>query len=104
MAPTVRRTLFRVVQESLTNVHKHAPGASVTVDVRYGAESVRASVHNGPSRRPPAALAAAGGGAGLLGLRHRVELVGGRFDSGRTPDGGFAVAATLPVYVPTGAR
>jgi signal transduction histidine kinase len=104
VAPTVRRTLFRVVQESLTNVHKHAPGASVTVDVRYGTESVRASVHNGPSRRPPAALAAVGGGAGLLGLRHRVELVGGRFDSGRTPDGGFAVAATLPVYVPTGAR
>jgi signal transduction histidine kinase len=49
-------------------------------------------------------LTAAGGGTGLLGLRHRVELVGGRFDSGRTPDGGFAVAATLPVYVPTAAR
>jgi signal transduction histidine kinase len=105
VAPTVRRTLFRVVQESLTNVHKHAPGARVTVDVRYGAESVRASVHNGPPRRPPdAGLAAVGGGTGLPGLRHRVELVGGRFDSGRTPDGGFAVAATLPVYVPTAAR
>ena len=75
VAPTVRRTLFRVVQESLTNVHKHAPGARVTVDVRYGAESVRASVHNGPSRRPPdAALAAAGGGAGLLGLRHHLRM------------------------------
>ncbi len=104
VAPAVRRTLFRVVQESLTNVHKHAPGARVTVSVHYGGDAVRASVQNGPSRRPPSELAAAGGGAGLLGLRHRVELVGGSLETGATPDGGFAVAAVLPAYVPTGGR
>lgn len=105
VAPTVRRTLFRVVQESLTNVHKHAPGADATVSVHYGRDSVRATVANTrPRRALDAELAAAGGGSGLVGLRHRVEVVGGTLDAASTPDGGFAVRARLPVYVPTGAR
>jgi signal transduction histidine kinase len=105
VAPTVRRTLFRVVQESLTNVHKHAPGADATVSVHYGRDSVRATVSNTPPRRPPDAdLTAAGGGSGLAGLRHRVEVVGGTLSAGSTSDGGFAVRATLPVYVPTAVR
>lgn len=105
VAPTVRRTLFRVVQESLTNVHKHAPGADATVSVHYGRDSVRATVSNTPPRRPPDAdLTAAGGGSGLAGLRHRVEVVGGTLSAGSTSDGGFTVRATLPVYVPTAVR
>ena len=105
VAPTVRRTLFRVVQESLTNVHKHAPGADATVSVHYGRDTVRATVSNTPPRRPPDAdLTAAGGGSGLAGLRHRVEVVGGTLSAGSTSDGGFTVRATLPVYVPTGVR
>jgi signal transduction histidine kinase len=105
VAPTVRRTLFRVVQESLTNVHKHAPGADATVSVHYGRDSVLATVSNTPPRRPPDAdLTAAGGGSGLAGLRHRVEVVGGTLTAGSTSDGGFAVRATLPVYVPTAVR
>jgi signal transduction histidine kinase len=102
VAPVVRRTLFRVVQESLTNVHKHAPGADAVVSVSYGSRSVRASVSNTrPSRRPDPDLTAAGGGSGLDGLRHRVEVVGGTLASGAAPDGGFTVSATLPAYVPT---
>jgi signal transduction histidine kinase len=105
VAPTVRRTLFRVVQESLTNVHKHAPGADATVSVHYGRDSVRATVSNTPPRLPPDAdLTAAGGGSGLAGLRHRVEVVGGTLAAGSTADGGFAVRATLPVFVPTAQR
>ncbi|MEH1166942.1 histidine kinase [Micromonospora sp. CPCC 205539] len=104
VAPTVRRTLFRLVQESLTNVHKHAPGADATVAVHYGRHSVRATVSNTPRRRPPDIdLTAVGGGSGLEGLRRRVEVVGGTLTAGSTSDGGFTVSATLPVYVPTAA-
>jgi signal transduction histidine kinase len=104
VAPTVRRTLLRVVQESLTNVHKHAPGSSATVTVHYGSNGVRAVVANTSPRRPPDAdLAVAGGGSGLSGLRHRVEVIGGTLTAEPAPDGGFAVRATLPAYVPTGA-
>ncbi|WP_433063196.1 sensor histidine kinase [Dactylosporangium sp. CS-033363] len=102
VAPTVRRTLFRVVQESLTNVHKHAPGADATVSVHYGSDGVRATVANTPRRHAPdAGVTAAGGGSGLDGLRHRVEVVGGTLSAGATAEGGFAVRATLPVFVPT---
>jgi signal transduction histidine kinase len=104
VAPAVRRTLFRVVQESLTNVHKHAPGADAVVSIRYGSGGVQASVSNTrPSRRPDPELTAAGGGSGLDGLRHRVEVVGGTLTTGAAPDGGFTVQATLPVFVPTAA-
>jgi signal transduction histidine kinase len=104
VAPAVRRTLFRLVQESLTNVHKHAPGAGATVAVRYGRHNVHATVSNTPRRHPPdRELTAIGGGSGLNGLRHRVEVVGGTLTAGSTSDGGFTVSATLPVYVPTAA-
>jgi signal transduction histidine kinase len=105
VAPTVRRTLFRVVQESLTNVHKHAPGADATVSVRYGPHSVQATVSNTPRRRPTdTSITGTGGGSGLDGLRHRVEVTGGTLTALSTSDGGFAVTATLPVFVPTAAR
>ncbi|BCJ70101.1 sensor histidine kinase [Polymorphospora rubra] len=96
-APAVRRTVVRVVQESLTNVHKHAPDSSVAVAVRYGPGGVRATVTNSaPARPPDPAVSATGSGSGLLGLRHRVEMVGGTLTAEPTPDGGFAVWATLP--------
>ena len=102
VAPAVRRTLFRVVQESLTNVGKHAPGAGAEVSVSYGPPGVRARVTNTrPSRAPDPDLTAAGGGSGLDGLRHRVEVMGGSLTAGAGPDGGFAVRAVLPACVPT---
>jgi signal transduction histidine kinase len=105
VAPTVRRTLFRVVQESLTNVHKHAPGADATVSVRYGTHSVHATVSNTPRRRPTdTSITNAGGGSGLDGLRHRVEVTGGTLTAVSTSDGGFTVTARLPVFVPTAVR
>lgn len=89
------RHLYRVVQEGLTNAHKHAPGRAVvvTLDGSPG-EGVSVSLRN------PADLAVAGraDGAGLAGLRERVELAGGRISHGRrtAPDGDFELSAWLP--------
>ncbi len=103
VAPTVARTAYRVVQEALTNVRKHAPGARTGVHVRYGPDRVEVRVVNdaAPAGRDEA-LAASGSGAGLAGLEQRVGLVGGTLQHGPTDDGGFRVDATLPVFVPTG--
>jgi signal transduction histidine kinase len=101
-SPVVARTVYRIVQESLTNVRKHAPGADATVRVRYTSDQVRLVVRNGaPERGGDAGLTASGSGTGLLGLRQRVELVSGSLAAGPTEDGGFEVDATLPAYVPT---
>jgi signal transduction histidine kinase len=99
MALVVGRAVYRVVQEALTNVHRHAPGATVQVWVSYTKQDVRVSVRNdAPKGDRDAALAAAGSGTGLLGLRERVEMLGGTFVAG--PDGdGFLVDARLPASV-----
>ena len=72
--------------------------------VRYGSDGVRVTVSNTAAHRPvDPAVEATGGGSGLLGLRHRVEVVGGTLAAGSTPDGGFLVTAELPARVPSGA-
>ncbi|SHM44343.1 Signal transduction histidine kinase [Cryptosporangium aurantiacum] len=102
LSPVVGRTVYRVVQEALTNVRKHAPSADVSVWVRYEADGVRVSVRNGPPEEPPdPTLAASGSGTGLLGLAQRVELLDGSLDAGPDRGGGFRVEAQLPAYVPT---
>ncbi|MEV0971734.1 sensor histidine kinase [Microtetraspora glauca] len=91
----VRRTAYRIVQEALTNVHKHAPGASVRIRVRYDAKWIYITVRNTSStRRPDVELGT--GGTGLEGLRQRIDLVGGRLHAAPQPDGGFELAAALP--------
>jgi signal transduction histidine kinase len=103
-SPMVGRTVYRIAQEALTNAHKHAPGASVTVRVRYDQAEVGLEVCNtAPTRPVDAGLVGTGSGVGLASLRRRVELVGGTLRAGPAPDGGFCVAATLPAYVPTAA-
>jgi signal transduction histidine kinase len=103
-SPVVGRTVYRIVQEALTNAHKHAPGASVTVGVRYDQAEVRLEVrNNSPTRPVDAGLVGTGSGVGLASLRRRVELVGGTLRAGPAPDGGFLLEATLPAYVPTAA-
>jgi signal transduction histidine kinase len=101
-SPVVGRTVYRIVQEALTNAHKHAPGARVRVRVRYDPAEVRLEVRNTPPTRPvDAGLIGTGSELGLASLRRRVELVGGTLHAGPAPDGGFCVEATLPAYVPT---
>jgi signal transduction histidine kinase len=92
----VLRTAHRVVQEALTNVHKHAPGGRVRVEVRYSADLVTVDVSNTAATADPA-LVASGSGSGLRGLRERVEVIGGTLRAGPRPDGGFAVRAEIPV-------
>ncbi|MEU0796341.1 histidine kinase [Amycolatopsis sp. NPDC005961] len=92
--PMVARAAYRVVQEALTNVAKHAPGAAVTVRVTSTGSQTSVRVVNAP---PPAGPlpGAASGHLGLIGLRERVRLVGGTLRAG-PHEGGFAVTATLP--------
>jgi signal transduction histidine kinase len=92
----VLRTAHRVVQEALTNVHKHAPGGQVRVEVRYGGDAVTVAVSNTAATADPA-LRQTGSGSGLRGLRERVAIIGGSLHAGPRPDGGFAVRAELPV-------
>ncbi|SES19137.1 Histidine kinase [Lentzea xinjiangensis] len=100
ISPAVRRTMYRVVQESLTNVHKHAPGAHTEITIHCGPSRARAVIRN---TAPQATLGAAlpASGSGLLGLRGRVEMVGGTLTAGPTDDGGFQVDAVLPAFVRT---
>ena len=89
----VGRHAYRIVQEALTNARKHAPGAPVRVAVRGCAEEGLV-VEVGNALVPSGAMP--GAGSGLVGLRERVHLVGGRLEHGPTPAGEFRVRAWLP--------
>ncbi|MGX1755351.1 sensor histidine kinase [Streptomyces lydicus] len=100
----VRRAVHRVVRESLTNVHRYAAGAHVTIAVRHADERVEVRVRNGVPPVPPTATTGLGTGRGLIGLRERVALLGGGLEAHRTPGGGFAVAADIPTDPGPGAE
>ena len=103
LSPGVQLSAYRIIQESLTNVAKHAPGAATFVTVRYLDDHLALEVANGPSAR---AATTGGrpvrGGRGLLGMRERAELYGGDLRTSATA-GGFTVTAALP-YETRGAR
>ncbi|GAA2419757.1 sensor histidine kinase [Streptomyces mauvecolor] len=89
---------YRIVQEALTNAYKHAPGAPITVELRYEPDSFVVEVVNGVVDRAAADQAGevVSGGQGLTGLHERARLVGGMVHTGPTDDGGFRVAGVLP--------
>jgi signal transduction histidine kinase len=88
---------YRVVQESLTNTMRYAPGAAATVHVAYRAGGVAIDVlDDGPGPLPAAGPRDQGGGTGLAGLRERARLLGGQLEAGGRPEGGFAVRVFLP--------
>lgn len=89
---TVGSALYRIVQESLANAGRHAPGAPVRVGIDC-AEIVTLTVVNGPGTSP---AAAGNGGHGIAGMQARALAVGGRLTAEPTPDGGFQVSAHLP--------
>ncbi|MFJ9207095.1 two-component system sensor kinase [Streptomyces sp. L-9-10] len=95
-APEVEQTAYRVVQEALTNVLKHAAGAKVMVRLAHREEEVAMQVENGPSDGGAQDVGLPSGGNGLLGMRERVMALGGVFVSGETDAGGFRVSAVLP--------
>jgi len=94
----VEATVYRVVQEALTNAHKHAAGAKTQVRLAYRETEVAVLITNGPSDGTPATPLPSGG-HGLLGMRERVTSHGGGFAAGPTPDGGFRVSAMVPAPV-----
>ena len=99
LLPPTARAVYRVVQEALTNVHKHARGAATVVEVSGDeAAGVTVSVTN---RQPVAAGSLLpGSGAGLVGLSERLRLLGGNLRSGPEADGGWRLDAWLP-WAPT---
>ena len=99
LSTDVELSVYRCVQEALTNAVKHAPGAPTTVAAASVGGKIEIEVENGPPPRPShrgVASASADGGRGLAGMRERVSALGGSLGAGRTPEGGFRVHITVP--------
>ncbi|MEU0355397.1 sensor histidine kinase [Streptomyces cyaneofuscatus] len=97
LAPAADHEAYRIVQEGLTNAHKHAPGAPIRLALRYEPDSLVVEVTNGPvPGGAPEVPPEISGGQGLKGLRERVGRVGGMVHTGPTEDGGFRIAGMLP--------
>lgn len=92
--PGVDLAAFRIVQEALTNARKHAGRVAATVRVTYSDSEIAVAVTNGPGAN---GTTGDGSGHGLVGMRERVRVYGGDLETGPTPDGGYRVAATLPL-------
>lgn len=96
--PLLRTTAYRIVQEALTNVVKHAHTDRAWVEIRHAPTELRVSITDaGPVPGRAAEPESSGSGLGLLGMRERVSLFGGRLEAGPRPDGGFAVTAIFPL-------
>ncbi|MFE2111018.1 ATP-binding protein, partial [Kitasatospora sp. NPDC059463] len=106
LPPAVGLSVYRIVQEALANVVRHAPGAAAWVSLAVAGESLLVTVVNAapPVRAESLEASAEGTGHGLAGMRERVRLLDGRLDTGPLPDGGFKVAAVLPLTALTDTR
>jgi signal transduction histidine kinase len=100
LAPALDASAFRIVQEAVTNVVRHAGGAPASVTLRYGPEELELVIadEGGADTTATAATAPAGGGHGLIGMRERVALFGGTLQAGprSAGTGGYEVRALLP--------
>jgi signal transduction histidine kinase len=92
LPPDGRLALYRVAQEALTNIRKHADATRIGITLRYAEDGAELTVDNDGSERPSRAI---GGGFGLSGMRERAELLGGRLEAGPT-DVGFRVHLWIP--------
>ncbi|APE22499.1 MULTISPECIES: histidine kinase [Streptomyces] len=91
----VELSAYRIVQEALSNVLRHAPGATAKVEVSYVLGGLGLRIANGPARglvKP-----SPGAGHGITGMRERVTMLGGEMTAEPTEDGGYEVAAFVPV-------
>jgi len=95
LPPGVDLAAYRVVQEALTNVLKHAGGARAVIRLVYGGRELVITVtdEGGPAGYGPPGT----GGRGLIGLRERLGLYGGELDAGPRPGGGWRVRASIPL-------
>ncbi|MEU9869640.1 MULTISPECIES: sensor histidine kinase [Actinomadura] len=94
----VDRAAYRIVQEALTNVSRHAGGAAAAVRVDYATGELVVQVDDDGEADPDAPPVP---GTGLLGMRERVAALGGRLRAGPRPEGGFTVRAELPLGDPS---
>ncbi|MDT9682531.1 histidine kinase [Streptomyces sp. TRM76323] len=95
LPPGVELSAYRIVQEALSNVLRHAPGAAARVEVSYVLGGLGLRVVNGPPRglgKP-----SPGAGHGITGMRERIAMLDGELTAGATEDGGYEVAAFVPV-------
>ncbi|HZR52738.1 MAG TPA: sensor histidine kinase [Streptosporangiaceae bacterium] len=99
ISPSLELSLYRVVQEALTNVVKHAPGARAVVDLTVSDTEVSLEVSNEPGAPGVASSVASGPGSGhgIIGMRERVGAFGGQLSAGPRPEGGFRVEARIPL-------
>jgi signal transduction histidine kinase len=98
LPPGVDLAAFRVVQEALTNVMKHAGQARTTVRLAYGPRDLIITVcDNGPPAAGGQPPGLGPGGRGLIGLRERIAVYGGELDAGPRPGGGWRLAARIPL-------
>jgi signal transduction histidine kinase len=98
--PAVDLSAYRIVQEALTNVLKHARAARAEVEIAFRPDGLHlAVVNDGPPAEPPAGRPGAAGGQGLIGMRERAGLFGGELTAGPRDSGGFAVRCRLPLPV-----
>jgi signal transduction histidine kinase len=98
LPPDVDRAAYRIVQEALTNVSRHAGQACASVRLQYTPDALTVQVDDdgsGSGARP------AGPGLGLIGMRERVSALGGHLHAGPQDGGGFQVRAELPVRAPS---
>ncbi|CAL9482515.1 sensor histidine kinase [Streptomyces sp. enrichment culture] len=99
LPPGVELSAYRIVQEALSNVLRHAPGATAHVTLAYGPHALRVQVVNtAPTREAPPS---AGARHGLLGMRERAVMLGGTLTAGPWSGRGFRVEARLPVPAPS---
>ena len=98
-SPIVQLTAYRIVQEALSNVVRHAPGSTTRVALTRRDDRLHVCVRNAPPSRAPASgtVAPDRGGQGIRGMRERVDLLGGDLTALPHPDGGFQVSAAIPV-------
>jgi signal transduction histidine kinase len=96
--PGVDLSAYRIVQEALTNVLKHAADARATVVLEYAGDELAVTVVD-DGMPGPLDGTDPGGGHGLIGIQERVAVIGGEVDSGPRPEGGFVIRARLPYSV-----
>ncbi|GII53397.1 two-component sensor histidine kinase [Planotetraspora thailandica] len=96
LAAGTDRAGYRIVQEALTNVTRHAPGAAVTIRISYGSRELGITVEDDGAGAQPA-ISGLGSGNGIPGMRERAAALGGSLTAGPMPGGGFRVDAVLPL-------
>ena len=93
VSPTVALAAYRIVQESITNIVKHAQSAPILVTLGWGPTDLEVRIRNEAAAEAPATSTL---GYGIAGMRERAGFVGGALEHGPTTDGGWEVRATLP--------